>query len=829
MKANSLKIKMLAVVTMAAMSLTAFAQALGPVQDSPDGPWYMPGEVLIKFRTNVTDVEIAGAFRGGGLQLIKHVQTAAMRGKGDLGITRAFTHIPVRQVVALLAELPGVEYAQPNWVYRHCEISNDPYYTGGSLWGMYGDATIPANQFGSQAGEAWANRYIGDSEVFVGIIDEGIMYTHPDLAANIWTNPYDPVDGKDNDGNGYVDDVHGWDFFSGDNSVYDGSDDDHATHVAGTIGAIGGNGVGVVGVNWHVTMISAKFLGPNGGLTTDAIEAIDYFIDLKTRHGLNIVALNNSWGGGAYDKALLDAIKRAGAKNILFVAAAGNEGYNIDVTPSYPAAYDDPAVLAVAAIDSAGGLASFSNYGAKQVDLGAPGVGIYSTVPNRQNRATYASYSGTSMATPHVTGAAALYAACNPTATAADIKNAIIGSVTPTSSLLGKTVTGGRLNVSGFAPSAPGAPAAPSGLTATPNYADVKTITLNWTDNSDNETGFEISRNGTVVQDRGADVVSYVDTLTTDGTYTYSVRAYAKLSDGTCVYSSPTTASATLAPPATATLVNVDWTTQGNWLNKYGRDGYRMVTYNSLNTPTYATVSIAAPNIYTWASTTTDPRALLKPDGSSRFAACYHSDSTTKESTSFTITLNVTDENPHRVSLYCLDWDSADRQQNITMFDLNSGAPIPFGTGVYSVDLDNFSGGCYLTWDITGSVKIVVTYKPDATEANAVVSGIFFDDPNYVTPDPPSPPTQLNAEAVSRSQINLSWTDNSNNQAGFKIERSKSATTGFDQIATVGPNTTTFQNTGLAKNTTYYYRVRAYNDGGDSDYSNTASAKTLFR
>jgi len=230
--------------------------------------------------------------------------------------------------------------------------------------------------------------------------------------------------------------------------VYDGPGDDHGTHVSGTIGAEGGNGVGVVGVNWNVTLISGKFLGPFGGSTSDAVEAVDYMTDLKVRHGLNIVATNNSWGGGGFSQTLLDAISAGAAEDILFVAAAGNGGYNNDTSPSYPASYNTTAgagydgVIAVAAINNTGAKASFSQFGAQSVDLGAPGVGIWSTVPNG-----YSSYDGTSMATPHVTGAVALLASRYPNASGLQIKTQLLRAALPTPSLAGKTATGGRLDL----------------------------------------------------------------------------------------------------------------------------------------------------------------------------------------------------------------------------------------------------------------------------------------------------------------------------------------------------------------------------------------------
>jgi len=419
----------------------------------PAGPEYnfVANEMLVQYTPGASAEAKARARGRVNAEAIEHV--ASHNGR-DLELVR----IPPGRTVADAArgiQGESVEFAEPNWIYTTGLVSNDPYFTNGSLWGMYGAGTSPANQYGSGAATAWANGHVGATNVYVGIIDEGAG-SHPDVAANIWTNPFDPVNGIDDDGNGYVDDVRGWDFDGDNNSTYDGSQDDHATHVAGTIGAVGGNAQGVAGVNWNVTMIPAKFLGRRGGTTANAIKAVDYLTDLKTRHGINLVATNNSWGGGGFSQGLADAIERGGAAGILFIAAAGNGGTdgvgdNNDATPNYPSNYTCDCVIAVAAITSTGARASFSNYGATTVDIGAPGAAIYSTVPGSgRNAWGYASYSGTSMATPHVTGAAALYAATHQGATAAEIKNAILSAATPTASMAGKTVTGGRLNISGF-------------------------------------------------------------------------------------------------------------------------------------------------------------------------------------------------------------------------------------------------------------------------------------------------------------------------------------------------------------------------------------------
>jgi subtilisin family serine protease len=440
---------------------------------------HLPDEVIVQFRAGAADDEKnAAVLRVGGAREELLVSQAWRRdGKGDLELLRIPPGVTVAQAIGALEADAAVEFAEPNWVYEHQDASNDPYYLSGALWGMYGDGTTPANQYGSQAGEAWAAGHTGSSNVFVGVIDEGIMFLHEDLDGQVWTNLDDPVDGIDNDGNGYVDDTHGWDFDRNDNTVYDGTQDDHATHVAGTIGAKG-NGIGVAGVNWNVKLISAKFLGRRGGTTANAVKAIDYITDLKQRHHLAIVATNNSWGGGGYSQALLDAIDRGGDADILFVAAAGNGGFdgvgdNNDLFPFYPSSYEctkggtrlNPVtglvwdcLISVAAITSSGAKASFSNYGQTSVDLGAPGSGIYSTLPGKNGTSKYGSYSGTSMATPHVTGAAALYAASHydpgtltyPTAQTIRFAITSDAALTPTPSLEGKTVTGGRLNVGGF-------------------------------------------------------------------------------------------------------------------------------------------------------------------------------------------------------------------------------------------------------------------------------------------------------------------------------------------------------------------------------------------
>ena len=441
---------------------------------------YSANELLIQFEAGYQPAFMASSAGSpeASYSLLETIFTPAMQEANDeaVHVIKLPENTDVLAAARHYSNQPGVLYAGPNWLLTDTSISNDPRYTNGSLWGMESDDS-PINigpsgttsTFGSQAEEAWNAGLTGNRNIVVGVIDSGIDVNHPDLVGNIWVNPGEIAgNGRDDDGNGYVDDINGWDFYHNNNTVYDSPGDSHGTHVAGTIGARGGNGIGVAGVNWNVTMISAKFLHstsasvPASGRTSDAIRAVDYLTNLKTRYGVNIVASNNSWGGGPYDRAMHDAILRHAKAGILFVAAAGNESANNDSSLNYPANYSTligtsnesaasyESVISVAAITETGSRSSFSNYGATTVDIGAPGSNVVSTLPRDSSGSytnSYGSYNGTSMATPHVTGAVALYASKYPSATPQQIRSAILSSATPTPSLRGITVTGGRLNI----------------------------------------------------------------------------------------------------------------------------------------------------------------------------------------------------------------------------------------------------------------------------------------------------------------------------------------------------------------------------------------------
>lgn len=350
---------------------------------------------------------------------------------------------------ASLSQLPGLQFFEPDFVMSTTATTpNDALYS--TLWGLHNtgqsggvvDADIDAP-------EAW-DLTTGSSDIVVGVIDTGVDYTHPDLAANIWTNPGEIAgDGLDNDGNGYVDDIHGWDFVNDDSDPMD--DNNHGTHVSGTIGGTGNNGTGVVGVNWNVKIMALKYLGAKGhGSTSDAVAALNYATMMRRDHDINIRLTSNSWGGGGYSQALYNAIAASGEQGMLFVAAAGNGdpdgiGDNNDAVPHYPSSYDLDNVIAVAATNDDDQKAGFSNYGSYSVDLAAPGVSVRSTIAG----GGYAYFNGTSMATPHVAGVAALAWSIAPTASYQTIRDAIFGGVDLIPAMDGITSTGGRLNALG--------------------------------------------------------------------------------------------------------------------------------------------------------------------------------------------------------------------------------------------------------------------------------------------------------------------------------------------------------------------------------------------
>jgi len=336
-----------------------------------------------------------------------------------------------RQAIAALEAQPEVEYAVPDVRMHASAAPNDPGFADEWWLANATDTDIDAPQAWDVAHDA--------ANVVVAVIDSGVDARHVDLAANLWTNPGELPNGRDDDGNGYVDDVHGIDCVSGSGDPRD--DGGHGTHVAGTIGALGNNGRGVAGVAWRAQIMALKVLDSTGaGWYSDAIECIDYALAMKAR-GVPVRVMNASWGAPDFDQTLFDVFRAAQDAGILTAAAAGNDGRNHGARPSYPASFALDGIIAVAATTETGALASFSDYGA-DVEIAAPGTFILSTWPGDQ----YAYLSGTSMASPQVAGAAALMAGQNPGATVAELRARLLATADRTGALSGKIQTG-RLNL----------------------------------------------------------------------------------------------------------------------------------------------------------------------------------------------------------------------------------------------------------------------------------------------------------------------------------------------------------------------------------------------
>jgi subtilisin family serine protease len=363
-------------------------------------------------------------------------------GADGLFLVRAPKDMLVPDVGFEMSQVPGFLSIEPDLYGRVAQtVPNDPSFS--TMWGLHNTGqsggTVDAD---IDAPEAW-DISTGSSEVVIGIADSGIDYNHPDLSENIWTNSLEvPGNGTDDDANGYIDDVRGWDFFFNDN---DPSDDFfHGTHTAGTVGAVGNNSIGVTGVAWNVKLMALKIGTLDAISTSAAIAALNYVLAMhnRTNQPVNVRVTNHSWGGNGPISGLNDAIAAHAASGIMTVCAAMNTGTDNDLAPRYPASYEAPNIIAVGSLTRFNAKASDSNFGAVSVDLFAPGSEILSTVPS----GAYGMSSGTSMATPHVAGVAALAFSVRPSATYQQVRDAIFAAVDAVPALGGLCVTGGRLN-----------------------------------------------------------------------------------------------------------------------------------------------------------------------------------------------------------------------------------------------------------------------------------------------------------------------------------------------------------------------------------------------
>ncbi len=384
---------------------------------------YINDEIFVKFKTENNDNTIFSVNSE-----ISSILSGATVIKGfglieGLWLIKIPEGMVLEDAIARCLQDPDVLYAEPNYLCEKNDTPNDPYYS--YQWGLTN----------INASAAW-DQITGSNNVLIAVIDTGVDINHVDLSGNIWVNPGEiPNNGIDDDGNGYIDDIHGWNFVNENNNVTD--DNGHGTHVTGTIAAVGNNGLGVTGLMWTVRIMPLKILDKNGsGAMDDAISAISY----ANQMGVDII--NNSWGGNKYSQALKDAID---ASSALVVCSAGNNpssgGNNDDINPNYPSSFNSSNLISVTATDALDYLAYFSDYGIESVDVAAPGVGIYSTTPG-----SYGYLSGTSMASPYVSGLAGLIKSLHPELTSLQIKATIMNNVDYQDSLGGKILTGGRIN-----------------------------------------------------------------------------------------------------------------------------------------------------------------------------------------------------------------------------------------------------------------------------------------------------------------------------------------------------------------------------------------------
>jgi subtilisin family serine protease len=376
---------------------------------------YAKGEAIVIFEQDLSIETISSLLSQKGISIVKKFRTLSSKSKGEYLLVSG--NISTEILIAKLKESSNIKSVSPNYKRTIDAVPNDPGFD--QLWGLNNtgqniNGVIGTNDADINAPEAWDTRTNASATV-VAVFDTGVDYTHEDLTDNMWINSAEAAGtpGVDDDLNGYTDDIYGYDFAAENNGSNDADPMDihgHGTHVSGTIGAKGNNGVGITGVNWDANIMALKIFGPDlGAYDTDILEAIDYVLMQKDA-GVNIVAVNASYGGygGGQDDPMNTAIQTLGAADIVFCAAAGNDGEDNDaiLLSHYPSSYDASNIIAVAATNQNGELASFSNFGIDTVDLAAPGVNIYSTVPDN----LYAYGNGTSMATPHVTGAVALLA-----------------------------------------------------------------------------------------------------------------------------------------------------------------------------------------------------------------------------------------------------------------------------------------------------------------------------------------------------------------------------------------------------------------------------------
>jgi subtilisin family serine protease len=678
----------------------------------------------------------------------------------------------------LLRRDPAVRIAEPDFPRYASALPNDPRFP--QLWGLQNTGqTNGVPDADIDAPEAWEVTP-GSSRVIVAVIDTGVDYTHPDLRDNILR--------------GATGDVVGWDFVNEDANPMD--DNSHGTHVAGTIGAVGNNGVGVIGVCPAVRIMPVKFLGADGsGSTSNAVLAIDFAVE----HGARI--LNCSWGGGGVSDLLLEAIQRAKDAGVLVVAAAGNEGRNNDENPSYPANYNQFSdnVLSIAATDSRDALAGFSNYGRDTIDLCAPGVGIVSTLP----RNSYGSYSGTSMATPHVSGAAALLLSRYPELSVAELRYRLIFNADSVPELAPK-VTPRRLNAAAALVEDFTAPDAPRGLTAT--HLSATGILLSWTASGDDGAAGRASGYELRVSDRPL----------WDGNFLEATPA--RWLPTPAVSGTPESYLLSLLTPGQSFYVALRAVDKAGNYSPVAVLGRLRASESSAQVSAFADDAEGGTRFsgdHPWAVTKeahfSGGRSYTDSPGS---PYALNADTSLTQRTSVTLSGFVpvlrfqarTDLEPGFDFLYV----EATNDDGATWTRLDLALTGTLEWSEYTASLGRFYGQ---------AVRIRFRLVSDDVVS---AQGVWLDDITIsgsrllpLATSAPAAPADLQVTELGAEQVSLEWVDRSDNETSFKIER-RAGNGAYAFVAHVGADFTSFVDTTVAANTLYTYRIRASNAAGDS-------------
>jgi subtilisin family serine protease len=730
-----------------------------------------------------------------------------------------------------IQRLPAVASISTNNVVRATEWSNDP--ESSKLWGLNNQGQVINGVAGTPDAdidlpEALSHATI-QTQVVVGIVDTGIDYNHPDLRDNMWKNPGEIAgNNRDDDGNGFIDDVYGFNFVNNTGNPMD--DDEHGTHVAGTIAASLNNSQGVAGIaSGAAKLMAIKFLDANGsGTYANAIRALNYATMMSSR-GVNLKVLNNSWGGYGTVPALEDAVNATNAAGILFVASAGNESNDNDGEfKAIPASYASSNIISVAATNNLDELASFSNYGATTVDLAAPGVGILSTTPGNR----YQSFNGTSMAAPHVAGALALAWACHPDKTSTEIQDALFGSVDALDSLDGAVATGGRLNVNNLLTALEDpillAPLAPANLVVTDAGTDF--IVLEWTDSSDNEESFsiEISADGGETWDLIG--ILELDTTTAriaglESGSTYQFRVYASNSVGD-------SDSSNISEAATLPLPEVPAGPSDLTVDGIGSQFVDLSWFDESDNEDSFLIEISRNGGNTWES-------VMSLDADSTEARVGGLASATS----------------YQFRVVAQNLVGRSEASNIVNARTTGGIPQAPG----NVRPDNvWSSKVDVAWDDRSNnesgFRILVSsnggsnwIEAGVTEANATRFRVEGLDPEKtyffgvraingneasaivrsrsVLTAPPAP-TEVRPDNVWARTIDLAWNQVSRTESSFRVYSSINGGASWALVGTADANATRFRITNLTPATTYQFVVRAAGSEGLSELSNIATIST---